>query len=217
MQPLPVSTHENCSMNANTLNPNTLTHLFRLTIGLSLGLVSQPVAAGSPAPSPMPTAVNIEYSLTSPELQPFSIPLGEASDYLPATASPKATHIRLRLAERRVYVYSEAEVLASYPVAVGTASTPTPTGEFKVFQMVVNPVWQSPWSGEVFAPGPHSALGLRWIGFAHQHNGIIGFHGTPTVQSIGAAASNGCVRLRNADVLALYEYVAIGMPVIVEP
>jgi lipoprotein-anchoring transpeptidase ErfK/SrfK len=83
--------------------------------------------------------------------------------------------------------------------------------------MIVDPVWQSPWTGEVFAPGANSALGLRWIGFAELPNGIIGFHGTPTVSSIGQAASNGCVRLANDDVLALYEHVRLGMTVIVEP
>jgi len=83
--------------------------------------------------------------------------------------------------------------------------------------MIENPVWQSPWTGEVFAPGANSALGLRWIGFTELSNGIIGFHGTPTVSSIGRAASNGCVRLRNEDVLALYSHVRMGMTVIVEP
>ena len=48
-------------------------------------------------------------------------------------------------------------------------------------------------------------------------NGVIGFHGTPTVSSIGSAASNGCVRLRNEDVLALYAHARMGMTVIVEP
>jgi lipoprotein-anchoring transpeptidase ErfK/SrfK len=83
--------------------------------------------------------------------------------------------------------------------------------------MIENPSWQSPWTGEVFAPGANSALGLRWIGFAEMSNGIIGFHGTPTVSSIGRAASNGCVRLRNEDVLALYSHVRMGMTVVVEP
>ncbi|WP_084606987.1 L,D-transpeptidase [Leptolyngbya iicbica] len=142
--------------------------------------------------------------------------LGRRDDHLPAYI-PKADRIILKLGERRVYVYDGDRVLDSYPVAIGAPGTPTPTGQFEIFQMIENPVWQSPWTGEVFAPGANSALGLRWIGFAEMSNGIIGFHGTPTVSSIGRAASNGCVRLRNEDVLALYSHVRMGMTVVVEP
>ena len=166
---------------------------------------------------PSPVAIEIDYTPSQkPAFDAGSYALGEATDYLPAT-QPEPTAIVLRLGERRVYVYDNDDVLASYPVAIGTNHTPTPVGKFEVFQMVVDPVWQSPWTGEVFPPGANSALGLRWIGFAEQHNGIIGFHGTPTVASIGQAASNGCVRLRNEDVLALFEYAHIGMTVVVEP
>ncbi|MEC4806736.1 MAG: L,D-transpeptidase [Jaaginema sp. PMC 1079.18] len=145
---------------------------------------------------------------TLPELPP----LGDPSLYLPASE----TYLVLRLGERRVYVYRGDDVLASYPVAIGTSRTPTPTGEFQVFQMIENPVWQSPWTGEIKEPGPNSALGLRWIGFAQMSNGIIGFHGTPTVSSIGQAASNGCVRMYNKDVVAMFEQVDMGTRVVVE-
>lgn len=144
--------------------------------------------------------------LSSPELPP----IGEADLYLP---NNKTVRLVLRLGERRVYLYEGDDAIASYPVAIGKSSTPTPGGEFQVFQMIENPVWQSPWTGEVKKPGPNSALGLRWIGFAQMSNGIIGFHGTPTLSSIGHAASNGCVRMRNEDVVALFEKVEMGTPV----
>ena len=71
----------------------------------------------------------------------------------------------LSLRSRRVYLYQGDILISSYPVAVGTDETPTPQGEFAVSKMVENPVWQSPWTGEVHEPGPDSALGLRWIEF----------------------------------------------------
>ena len=104
-------------------------------------------------------------------------------------------------------------LLSSYPVAIGTDETPTPQGEFAVSKMVVNPVWQSPWTGEIHEPGPNSALGVRWIEFTSNANGAFGFHGTPTVESIGQAASNGCVRMFNDDVVALFSQVSVGTPV----
>lgn len=165
----------------------------------------------------LPVAIEFDYAREYPSSpNPNFHALGERVDHLPLY-TPKADRLVLRLGERRVYVYDDDQVLDSYPVAIGTPRTPTPTGQFEIFQMIVDPIWQSPWTGEVFAPGANSALGLRWIGFAELPNGIIGFHGTPTVSSIGRAASNGCVRLSNEDVLALYAHVRVGMTVIVEP
>lgn len=186
---------------------------------LSCGIVALPLPAiANELPTATtPVSLNVDYvrELTlTPDRGAHAI--GERTDHLPVRL-PKATQIVLRLGERRVYVYDNDRVLDSFPVAIGAPNTPTPTGQFEIFQMIVNPVWQSPWTGEVFAPGANSALGLRWIGFAELPNGIIGFHGTPTVSSIGRAASNGCVRLRNEDVLALFEHVEMGMTVVVEP
>jgi lipoprotein-anchoring transpeptidase ErfK/SrfK len=182
------------------------------------GVSGAAIAAPLPPPT-LPAAVAVDIQSPPPLRLPTpgpAFPLGEEEDYLPEVI-PKATHVVLRLGERRVYVYTKEQVLASYPVAIGAPRTPTPTGEFEVFQMVVDPIWESPWTGEVFEPGANSALGLRWIGFAELPNGVIGFHGTPTVNSIGRAVSNGCIRLLNEDVLALFEQVHMGMTVIVEP
>ncbi|MDB9528880.1 L,D-transpeptidase [Oscillatoria sp. CS-180] len=190
-------------------------------IGVSLLLVGVPLPAISQVQTPPLTAnpvkVGVEYT---PErtvaVDNNAYVLGQQSDYLPE-AVPKADRIVLRLSDRRVYVYDDERVLDSFPVAIGAPETPTPVGEFEISQMIVDPAWQSPWTGEVFAPGANSALGLRWIGFTELPNGVIGFHGTPTVSSIGRAVSNGCVRLTNEDVLALYAYVEVGMTVVVEP
>ena len=144
-----------------------------------------------------------------------------------ATSQPEITalnrqhrsesRIVLSLQARRVYLYRGEMLVSSYPVAVGTAETPTPLGAFSVSQMVVNPRWESPWTGEIHPPGPDSALGLRWIGFTSSDEGAFGFHGTPTIDSIGQAASNGCVRMYNEDVVALFAQVDVGTPVLVEP
>lgn len=173
-----------------------------------------PVSTSSPAASRgVPTApLPIYYNTTLPDVPPLW-------DLEPFTPEPrtKATHLVLSISQRRVFAYQYDTMLGSFPVAVGKPSTPTPTGEFAIFEMIEDPTWQNPWTGEIRQPGADSALGLRWIGFAELPNGVIGFHGTPTVSSIGQAASNGCVRLRNEDVLALYALVEVGTPVRVEP
>ena len=129
----------------------------------------------------------------------------------------EAMRIVLRLGDRKVFLYEGETILNSYPVAVGAANTPTPQGEFEVSKLVIEPVWQSPWTGEIHPPGPNSALGLRWIGFFTDESGSFGFHGTPTLDSIGKAVSNGCVRMRNEDIVALFSQVSIGTPVVVVP
>jgi lipoprotein-anchoring transpeptidase ErfK/SrfK len=140
--------------------------------------------------------------------------LGDFSRYLPENT---VTHLLLKLSHRKVYVYRGEKLVASYPVAIGRPGFPTPTGNFHVFEMIVNPAWQSPWTGEVEAPGIDGSLGLRWIGFAKLTGGIIGFHGTPNVASIGRAVSHGCVRMRNEDIVKMYDLVKLGTVVRVEP
>ncbi|MEA5417735.1 L,D-transpeptidase [Spirulina sp. CCNP1310] len=177
----------------------------------SWGLLFTVAFWGAMGATPAPAAENFPISLTTVAMT--EVPsLGHADRYLP---QEDVVHVVLRLGERRVYVYRGDEVQASYPVAIGTSATPTPTGTFEVFQMIENPVWQNPWTGQVTAPGPNSALGVRWIGFNNLPNGIIGFHGTPTVNSIGKAASNGCVRMFNHDVVALFEQIEMGTTVTV--
>lgn len=123
----------------------------------------------------------------------------------------------IRLSDRRVYVYRGDAVETSFPVAIGRSGWDTPTGEFRVFSMLEDPGWTNPFTDEVFPPGPENPLGERWIAFWTDGTNQIGFHGTPNRDSVGQAASHGCIRLYNEDVRELYQLVGIGTPVTVEP
>jgi lipoprotein-anchoring transpeptidase ErfK/SrfK len=183
---------------------------------LFLGGQQPGTAETAPAPENLSAASSTPIPIIpSQSLNPIVPPLDNPGLFLPSLEQPK--RVILRLGQRRVYLYQGEQVIASYPVAVGKAGWETPTGSFKVMQKIENPVWQDPWTGEVRSPGPNTALGLRWIGFWTDGKDAIGFHGTPTVNSIGQAASHGCVRMRNEDVVALFEQVDVGTPVIVEP
>lgn len=178
-----------------------------LGIGMLLAGTAKPAAASTPA--------TIRVRPPQALLNPSIPPLDDPSIYLPRGELP--VRLELRLGERRVYVLRGDTEVASYPVAVGKPGWETPTGTFQVIQKVENPMWQNPWSGEVRPAGEDSALGLRWIGFWSDGKDTIGFHGTPTVNSIGQAASHGCVRMYNEDVVALFEQVELGTPVTVVP
>jgi hypothetical protein len=84
----------------------------------------------------------------------------------------------------------------------------TPTGEFEIARIVWNPWWYPPdaeWAAEdtVTPPGPKNPMGKVKLMF----NGPYYMHGTPTVSSLGHAASHGCVRMRNADAVELAQMV----------
>ena len=115
------------------------------------------------------------------------------------------------LSDRRVYVYRQDTVIASYPIGVGKKGWETPTGTFKVMHMQKDPAWRHPITGKVFAAGPNSPLGKRWIGFWTDGHNEIGFHGTPNSELVGSPVSHGCLRMRNPDVLLLYEQVSLGV------
>lgn len=66
-------------------------------------------------------------------------------------------------------------------------------------------------------PGPDDPLGARWIAFAHGDGWTVGLHGTPHPELPGRAVSGGRVRMRNADVVRIYDRVQLGTPVVVEP
>lgn len=159
------------------------------------------------------------YQMPKPELPP----LGETAKYIPSEelypleTSPSGTHLVLSLSERRVYLYRDDRQIASYPVAIGKDGWETPTGTFKVIDKVRDPAWEHPWTGEIVPPGPENPLGTRWIGFWTDGTNYIGFHGTPNEELVGQAVSHGCVRMKNQDILSLFEQVHLGATVTVKP
>lgn len=143
-------------------------------------------------------------------------PLGEADLFLP-DPDEKLIRLVISLSDRRVYIYEQDQIVKSYPIAIGRNGWETPTGKFEVIQMFQNPVWEHPFTGELVPPGPDNPLGSRWIGFWTDGTNYIGFHGTPNAETVGQAASHGCIRMYDQDVVALFEIVQVGTPVEVMP
>lgn len=148
-------------------------------------------------------------------LKPELPPLGESTSYLP---EPKpSTYLVVKLSQRRVYVYRNEKVHASYPIAIGKTGWETPTGDFQVINKEVNPIFKSFKTGHVIHPGPDNPLGMRWIGIWSDGKTQLGFHGTNEPELIGQAISHGCIRMHNQDVVDLFEQIEIGTPVVVKP
>ena len=95
------------------------------------------------------------------------------------------------LSRRTVTLLRGRRAVATFPAAIGTPSTPTPTGRFSVTDLVA--------TGDPYGPFGWYAFGLS----GHQPNLPAGWgggdqlaiHGTNAPSSIGTAASAGCLRV----------------------
>lgn len=58
-------------------------------------------------------------------------------------------------------------------------------------------------------------LGRNRLGNVDSMQRYIYIHGTPDSEPMGAPHSHGCVRMRNADVVALFDAVPVGTPVVI--
>jgi lipoprotein-anchoring transpeptidase ErfK/SrfK len=128
----------------------------------------------------------------------------EITDYL----------VSVDLSEHTLTLTRGGAVVLRVPVGVGSAATPTPTGEFYVTDLVAIPTeLQS-------AYGPY-ALGLsafsstiRWFnGWPAE----IAIHGTSASWTIGHNASLGCIRVSNDDIRRLASLLPLGTPVLIVP
>jgi lipoprotein-anchoring transpeptidase ErfK/SrfK len=109
------------------------------------------------------------------------------------------------------------KLIAAYSVTVGSAQTASPIGEWKVRRITQMPTFRydkemlkhGQRSGNFYLlpPGPRNPVGVMWI--ALNKKGI-GIHGTNDPGSIGHAASHGCIRLANWDVVRLATKIKSG-------
>ena len=58
-------------------------------------------------------------------------------------------------------------------------------------------------------------VGVNRLGDVDSMQRYIYIHGTPDTEPMGIARSHGCVRMRNADVVELFDRVPTGTPVII--
>jgi lipoprotein-anchoring transpeptidase ErfK/SrfK len=137
--------------------------------------------------------------------------------------APSGTVVRVSTRQRVVRVYDRGRLVARYPATVGSRQFPNPVGEWRIASQVFAPDYgfderflETGVRSERFVrvpPGPNNIVGLVWMGLDKPGFGL---HGTDEPQTIGAAASHGCVRLTNWDAERLARHVGIGTPVTIE-
>ncbi|HEV2149596.1 MAG TPA: L,D-transpeptidase [Longimicrobiaceae bacterium] len=121
----------------------------------------------------------------------------------PATAQDEPLRLSVDISERTLYVWGGNVEPREYPVAVGTSEHPTPKGSFTIEKIIWNPAWVPPpnaeWAEdeERQEPGdPDNPMKAVKIFFDQPDYYI---HGTGATESLGTAASHGCVRMDPDD------------------
>ncbi len=122
---------------------------------------------------------------------------------------PKARwSILVDKSQNTLYLKADEQVIRSYRVATGKDAS-TPEGTFKILNHLKNPTWY--YEGKVVPPdSPDNPLGTRWMGFDKEGYGL---HGTTKPEEIGQFATLGCVRMLNADIETLFEFIPAGTEV----
>ena len=138
----------------------------------------------------------------------------------PAWIRAKATRrgavdvsLRVDRSRRRLTVWRRGEIVRRVRVAVGRPGTETPTGRFAVTDKLRTQRADSPYGCCALALSGHQTKLLPgWPG-----GDRLAIHATPNPETIGTAASLGCLRASTRDLRALMRDVPLGAPVFVSP
>jgi hypothetical protein len=119
-------------------------------------------------------------------------------------------HLTADLGERKLKIYEGDSLVATYPVAIGRDSKPTPTGTFSIHRIVWNPAWIPPdekWAQgkKPEAPGA-SANPMKLVKIFFKEPDYY-IHGTNDIESLGGAESHGCLRMDPDDAYRVARYV----------
>ncbi|WP_406855391.1 L,D-transpeptidase [Alsobacter sp. KACC 23698] len=146
-----------------------------------------------------------------------------AVERVPFQGGAERGSIVIRTAERRLYLPLGDGTALRYPVAVGKMGKQW-HGAARIDGKYVEPAWSppaevkrdNPRMPNVIPPGPRNPMGARALTLA---GGEYAIHGTTRGMraSIGTAASYGCIRMYNEDVIDLFDRVAVGAQVYVTP
>lgn len=123
----------------------------------------------------------------------------------PNAQAQNRRRVVVSIPHRKLALIENGQVKKVYPVAVGATNSPSPSGTFEVKNRLVSPTYYHP--GKVIPAGANNPLGTRWIGLSTKGYGI---HGTNVENSIGKAASHGCIRMHRKDLEELFADVQVG-------
>jgi lipoprotein-anchoring transpeptidase ErfK/SrfK len=152
-------------------------------------------------------------------------------------SSARNIHFQVEIPRQRVVVWAGEELLWEAPVSTSAlgggeneGSYQTPRGDHVVVEKIgagapLGAVFKSrQLTGEIWSPDASPVeddlilTRILWLAGTEPHNAnsqqrYIYFHGTNHEDTIGTPASHGCIRLRNEDMIRLFDYAEVGTPV----
>ena len=149
-----------------------------------------------------------------------SLSVGKDGHTLAPRPEFRPREVMVRTKEKMLDVLEDGQLLASFPITPGSTTLPAPPGTWKIETMNSLPFFRYDESmlehgvrSTEFVnlpPGPNSPVGIVWMGL--DKSGI-GLHGTNNPETIGRAASHGCIRLANWDAVKLSQMLTVGVTV----
>jgi lipoprotein-anchoring transpeptidase ErfK/SrfK len=119
--------------------------------------------------------------------------------------------IHVNRSARRLVLKRDSKVLRRMPIAVGRPGNETPLGRFAVTDLLRTDRADSPYGCcAVALSGHQTELEPGWPG-----GDRLAIHGTPNEETVGTAASLGCMRAYRRDIQALMRRVPLGAPVFI--
>lgn len=149
--------------------------------------------------------ISWEYLAKLNRTEPKRIQLGQK---LKVLKGPFAAVVDLN--EFALTIHLQGYFVKRYTVGIGKDGA-SPIGKFEVLNKVENPQYTDPDGKVVRADDPANPLGERWIDLGDSY----GIHGTVEPDSIGKAASRGCIRMREKDVIEVYDFLVKGSEVVI--
>jgi lipoprotein-anchoring transpeptidase ErfK/SrfK len=127
------------------------------------------------------------------------------------TLSKNDYRVDILRSAHQLRVYRANVLQKTYPIAVGTADTPTPGGTYFIKVLLQPPNPNGAYGPYAYGLSGYSSVLTNFDG----GTGVIGIHGTDQPQVIGHNASHGCIRLSNANVTDLHNRfdLKLGTPV----
>lgn len=114
------------------------------------------------------------------------------------------------VSSRRLHLYQGNELVKSYDVAVGTEKYPTPRGTYRIRKIVWNPGWVPPdskWARGKTPKGPGERGNPMKVVKIFFKEPTYYIHGTGDIESLGSAASHGCLRMHPNDAAEVAQYI----------
>ena len=145
----------------------------------------------------------------------------EARETVPFNPGVEPGTIVVRTSQRRLYLVTEKGAALSYRVAVGRSGKQW-FGTAVIDGKHLKPAWAPPADVKKDNPklpdvipggAPGNPMGAAALTLSGDKYAI---HGTNRPDSIGTAASYGCIRMLNDDVTDLFGRVTVGTAVVVE-